>query len=161
MRLPPFQELVDAHWREVARLAHALAGSNGGDDVAQQAWTQALAAYPRLRRADNLRAWLLTITHRCAMDHHRAAARVTPVAEPPEPPSPASSVTGATGEPAADLWDRVAHLPLRQREVIALRFVGDLDHAGIAAALGISTVMSRRVLSDALAALRLDKEALR
>ena len=47
--LPAFQTLVDAHWRDVARLAHALAGPVDGDDVAQQAWTQALAAYPALR----------------------------------------------------------------------------------------------------------------
>ena len=45
VHLPPFQQLVDAHWRDVARLAHALAGPDDGDDVAQQAWTQALAAY--------------------------------------------------------------------------------------------------------------------
>ena len=71
MTLPPFQLLVDAHWRDVARLAHALAGPVDGDDVAQQAWTQALAAYPSLRSAANLRGWLLTITSRCAMDAHR------------------------------------------------------------------------------------------
>ena len=39
MSLPPFQHLVDEHWRDVARLAHALAPGHG-DDVAQQAWTQ-------------------------------------------------------------------------------------------------------------------------
>ena len=66
-RLPPFQRLVDDHWRDVDRLARALAGS-AGEDVAQQAWVQALAAYPRLTSARNLRSWLLTITHRCAMD---------------------------------------------------------------------------------------------
>ncbi len=33
-----------------------------GDDVAQQAWTQALAAYPRLTHARNLRSWLYTPT---------------------------------------------------------------------------------------------------
>ncbi|MEO7070736.1 MAG: sigma-70 family RNA polymerase sigma factor, partial [Nostocoides sp.] len=71
VNLPPFQRLVDDHWRDVARLAHALAGPVDGDDVAQQAWVQALAAYPSLRSATNLRSWLLTITHRCAMDVHR------------------------------------------------------------------------------------------
>ena len=48
--LPPFQSLVDAHWRDVARLAHALAGPTHGDDVAQTAWTKALAAYPSCDR---------------------------------------------------------------------------------------------------------------
>lgn len=153
MSLPPFQHLVDAHWRDVARLAHALAGPDAGDDVAQQAWLQALAAYPRLTRADNLRGWLLTITHHCAMDHHRRRravphedpARLAPVAVVPPPDTP-----------EAELWARVADLRPRQREVVVLRFVGDLDHRTIAATLGVSVAMSRRLLSDALAALRTD-----
>ena len=66
------RQLVDAHWRDVARLAHSLAGPGEGDDVAQQAWTQALAAYPRVTSTANLRSWLMTITARCAMDGHRA-----------------------------------------------------------------------------------------
>ncbi len=154
MSLPPFQQLVDEHWRDVARLAHALAGPSHGDDVAQQAWSQALAAYPRLTHARNLRSWILTITHRCAMDHHRAARRSTPYEDPStlveapvaEPPPPAD----------AALWARVAALPERQREAVVLRFVADLDHRAIAAALGTSPGMSRRLVSDAVATLRLD-----
>ena len=80
--LPPFQSLVDAHWRDVARLAHALAGPTHGDDVAQTAWTKALAAYPFVRSATNLRGWLLTITHNCAMDAHRSARRTVAVEDP-------------------------------------------------------------------------------
>ena len=76
MNLPPFQRLVDDHWRDVARLARGLAGPVDGDDVAQQAWTQAYAAYPGLTSTRNLRGWLLTITHRCAMDLHRSRGRV-------------------------------------------------------------------------------------
>lgn len=152
--LPAFQTLVDAHWRDVARLAHALAGPVDGDDVAQQAWTQALAAYPRLTHARNLRSWLLTITHRCAMDHHRVARRTTPhedpslLAQAPTLPPPEA--------PDGDLWARVAALPPRQRDAVVLRFVGDLDHRAVAAALGTSPGMSRRLVSDAIATLRLD-----
>ena len=97
VNLPAFQALVDAHWRDVARLAHALAGPVDGDDVAQQAWTQALAAYPSLRSATNLRGWLLTITHRCAMDAHRGRGRR---AVPHD--DPASLVTREPLVPAAD-----------------------------------------------------------
>lgn len=75
MTLPPFQHLVDAHWRDVARLARVLAGPADGDDVAQQTWAQALAAYPTLRDARNLRGWLMTVTARCATDVHRTRAR--------------------------------------------------------------------------------------
>lgn len=154
MSLPPFQHLVDEHWRDVARLARALTGPSDGDDVAQQAWTQALAAYPRLTHARNLRSWLLTITHRCAMDHHRAARRTSPHEDP------SALVRAPVAEPPplpdGDLWAGVAALPQRQREAVVLRFVADLDHSAIAAALGTSPGMSRRLVSDALATLRLD-----
>ena len=157
VNLPAFQTLVDAHWRDVARLAHALAGPVDGDDVAQQAWTQALAAYPGVRSATNLRGWLLTITHRCAMDVHRGRARR---AVPHDDPASLSSVPAA---PAADaalpngpLWSRVGALPPRQREAVVLKYVADLDHPTIAAALGTTPAMSRRLVSDALATLRKD-----
>ena len=156
--LPPFQSLVDTHWRDVARLAHALAGAEAADDVAQQAWTQALAAYPRLTSARNLRGWLLTVTHRCAMDHHRSARRTTPVADVG---SLDARSAPAPGEPVPALWAAVAQLPTRQREAVVLRYVADLDHAAIAAALGTTPTMSRRLVSDGLATLRLDEESLR
>jgi RNA polymerase sigma factor (sigma-70 family) len=157
VNLPAFQTLVDAYWRDVARLAHALAGPVDGDDVAQQAWTQALAAYPTVRSATNLRGWLLTITHRCAMDVHRGRARR---AVPHDDPA---SLTTGPAAPAADaalpdapLWARVGALPERQREAVVLKYVADLDHPTIAVALGTTAAMSRRLVSDALATLRKD-----
>ena len=159
MTLPPFQQLVDAYWRDVARLAHALAGPVDGDDVAQQAWTQALVAYPRLRSASNLRGWLLTITSRCAMDVHRARGRravpsndIAMIGEV----SGRAMVQGPETELADEtLWYHVASLPERQRHAVVLKYVGDLDHRSIAKALGMTPVMSRRLVSDGLAALRL------
>lgn len=155
MKLPPFQYLVDEHWRDVARVAHALAGPVDAEDVAQQAWTQALRAYPRLRGAHNLRGWLLTITTRCAMDAHRSRARrAIPVGEAldvPEGPG-----LGDPGEalPDGTVWGAVRRLPARQRTAVALRYVADLDHAQIARCLDTTPAASRRLVSDALTALR-------
>jgi len=149
VNLPPFSQLVDAHWRDVARLAHALCGPDDGPDVAQQAWTQALAAYPGLRDARNLRSWLLTVTARCATDAHRARARRPVLADPPEraaPPDPTP--------PDPVLWDAVRRLPERQRTAVVLHYVVDLDHAAVAAALGTTPAASRRLVSDALTTLR-------
>lgn len=175
MELPPFQRLVDAHWRDVARLAHALAGPHDGDDVAQQAWTQALAAYPSLRSAANLRGWLLTITHRCATDVHRGRGRrAVPVEDPVGAADRAQAAAGAraTGSgpavpgedalpgrdlPAGDLWDAVRALPERQRVAVALRYVVDLDHAEIAELLGTTPAATRRLVSDALRTLRTEE----
>jgi RNA polymerase sigma factor (sigma-70 family) len=172
--LPPFQRLVDAHWRDVARLAHALAGAADGDDVAQQAWAQALAAYPRLRSAENLRGWLLTITARCATDVHRARAR-RPVAVPdveltagtaradwpaglsggPVPREPCAPAADAGAYlPDDPLWQAVRALPERQRLAVALRYAADLDHAQLARQLGTTPAATRRLVSDALTTLR-------
>lgn len=155
VHLPPFQHLVDAYWRDVSRLAGSLAGPGEGDDVAQQAWTQALAAYPNLTNASNLRSWLMTITARCAMDGHRSRARrPTPVDVVPEEAAATVPAADAVAESDAQLWDLVRTLPARQREAVALRYVADLDHAGVAAAMGTTSAATRRLVSDALATLR-------
>jgi RNA polymerase sigma factor (sigma-70 family) len=157
--LPPFQYLVDAHWRDVSRLAHALAGPVDGDDVAQQAWMQALAAYPGLRSSTNLRGWLLTITSHCAMDLHRSRARrpvpVQDIVAVGEIGGRSLTMGPDKDSPDEILWSRVARLPERQRQAVVLKYVVDLDHRSIAKALGTSATMSRRLVSDALATLRL------
>lgn len=153
MNLPPFQRLVDAHWRDVSALAHALAGPVDGDDVAQQAWMQALAAYPRLRSAANLRGWLLTVTARCATDLYRSRAR----SAVPMPDIPETGQVEPMFEPAMSdgaVWAAVRALPERQRSAVALRYVADLDHAQIARFLQTTPAASRRLVSDALATLR-------
>lgn len=155
MTLPPFQRLVDRHWRDVARLAHALAGPVDAQDVAQQAWTQALQAYPQLRSATNLRGWLLTITAHTAMDSHRARARhPVPAGTPSALPERPGGTDPGAGLPDAELWAAVRELPDRQRTAVILRYVGDLDHAEIARLLGATPTATRRLVSDALATLR-------
>ena len=156
MTLPPFQRLVDDHWRDVARLAQALAGAVDGDDVAQQAWTQAYAAYPALRSATNLRGWLLTITHRCAMDVHRSRSRRAVPTDDDAVLERAAVLVAGPEEHLGDdaLWSRVARLPERQREAVVLKYVGDLDHPTIAELLGTTPTMSRRLVSDGLKTLR-------
>lgn len=151
VKLPPFQALVDAHWRDVSRLAHALAGPVDGDDVAQRTWEKALIAYPKLTSAKNLRGWLLTITARNATDVHRSRKPQAPMYD--ELPV---TVEGpdTTEWPDPDLWDAVRRLPDRQRTAVALKYVVDLDHAAVARALDTTPAASRRLVSDALIALR-------
>ncbi len=158
MALPPFQRLVDEHWRDVSRLARALSDPSDADDVAQQAWTQAFAAYPRLRASVNLRSWLLTITHRCAMDQHRSRGRR---AVPTDDDLVLEASGGTAAGPDAggvdsELWARVARLPERQREAVVLKYVVDFDHPRIAELLGTTPTMSRRLVSDGLKTLRKD-----
>src|SRR3712207_7063910 len=94
VQLPPFWTLVEAHGDELLAHARRVAGDQHAEDVLQDALLRALRAYPRLRHADHLRAWLYRVTTTAAIDAHRALRRERPVAEPPE--------TGVTDDVDAD-----------------------------------------------------------
>lgn len=153
MTPPPFQRFLDEQRDPVWRFLVASVGREHADDCFQETFLAAMRAYPRLRDAENLRGWALTIAHRKALDHHRARARApVPVAAVPEPAAPG---TGPGAALDADLtWAAVRLLPPRQRAVLTLRFAGDLSHAQVAAALGCSEEASRQAQRDGLRTLR-------
>jgi RNA polymerase sigma factor (sigma-70 family) len=147
--LPPFQEVVDRHGREVYRLCAAMAGRAGADDCYQETMLAALAAYPRLRDAAVVRSWLLTIAARKAIDGHRARRR-DPV------PVPEPDAGGAPDAPPRDeaLWARVRELPEKQRIAVGYRFVADLAYREIGAAMDTSEEAARRNVHEGLRRLR-------
>ena len=157
MTPPPFQRFLDEQRDPVWRFLVASVGREHADDCFQETFLSAMRAYPRLRDAENLRGWALTIAHRKALDHHRARARhPLPVEEIPEP---ATGTARQDTEPGAALdagqtWTAVRRLPPRQRAVLTLRFAGDLTHAQVAEALGCSPEASRQAQRDGLRALR-------
>ena len=154
MRLPPFQNLLDAHARDVHRFLIATVGPIEADDVYQETWLAALRAYPGLGDAANLKGWLFTIAHRKAIDHARARARrATPVAEPGELPQAPVAESGATA-PDEELWAAVAALPDKQRTAVALRFIADSAYAEIATAMEISEPAARRNVHEGLKRLK-------
>jgi RNA polymerase sigma factor (sigma-70 family) len=156
--LPPFQSLIDAHSEDVWRMLIASVGRGDAEDCFQETFVSALRAYPRLRAGSNLRAWLLTIAHRKALDVHRARARhPLPVGAIIDGPDP-RSIQGVSSSPRPHgdeaLWQAVHQLPERQRSAVVLRFVGDLPHRDIASAIGCSEEAARRSLHEGLTALR-------
>ncbi|MGA2009047.1 MAG: sigma-70 family RNA polymerase sigma factor [Solirubrobacteraceae bacterium] len=159
MPLPPFQSLIDAHGVDIHRFLIASVGAGDADDCYQETWLSALRAYPRLRDASQLRAWLFTIAHRKAIDHVRARRRApTPVPDLGDGAT-ASLTTGALpGDalPDAELWARVAALPDKQRTAVALRFVADCAYAEIAGAMATTEQAARRNVHEALTRLRKD-----
>jgi RNA polymerase sigma factor (sigma-70 family) len=152
---PPFQRFLDAHREHVWRFLVASVGRADAEDCFQETFVAALRSYSRLRDNSNLRAWVLTIAHRKALDSHRGRTRrALPVAEIAE-----VADRGGVSFPAAagrdeTLWHAVHELPARQRSAVVLRFVGDLPHRDIAAAIGCSEEAARRSLHEGLAKLR-------
>jgi RNA polymerase sigma factor (sigma-70 family) len=143
--LPPFQQLLERHSEDVWRTLRAIVGAQAAEDCFQETFLAALRAYPRLRPDSKPRAWLLTIAHNKAIDHlrrtRRQEAEVEVAAE--DPPAPDQ-----------EIWGAVAALPPRQRAAVTLRYIGDLSHREIAAAIGCSEEASRRSLHDGLQTLR-------
>lgn len=152
-RLPPFQRFLDAHGADVLRFLVAAVGRHDADDAFQETFLSALRSYPRLRPDSNLRAWVLTIAHRKALDVHRARGRdPVPVAEIGDHARP--TPRAAAADAPEDHWERVRALPARQREVLTLRYAADLSHAEIAIALGCTEAAARRAAADGLKNLR-------
>lgn len=148
--LPPFQALLDAQGRDVYRFLVASVGPVDAEDCYQETWLAALRAYPRLRDSSNLRAWILTVAHRKAIDHVRARRRrPTPVADLPETAVPAAELDGSS-----ELWSRVRALPTKQRTALALRVVADLGYDEVARVMGTSEEAARRNVHEALQRLR-------
>jgi RNA polymerase sigma factor (sigma-70 family) len=144
----PFQRFLDEHRDAVWRFAVASVGRQEADDVFQETFLAALRAYPRLRAGSNLQAWVMTIAHRKALDHHRARARR---------PAPGAVAEIAVHDPDGrdeELWAAVRALPPKQRAAVTLRFAGDLSHAEVARALGCSEEAARRSAHEGLKRLR-------
>jgi RNA polymerase sigma factor (sigma-70 family) len=150
----PFQRFLDEQRDAVYRFLVAAVGRDAADDCFQETFLSAMRAYPRLRPSSNHRAWVLTIAHRKAMDHHRARARnPLPVEALPE-------VAVHDADPRDDeTWARVHALPAKQRAALLLRYAGDLSHREVAAALGCSEEAARRSAHEGLKKLRLELTA--
>jgi RNA polymerase sigma factor (sigma-70 family) len=146
--LPPFEHVVTEHARVVLRVCRALLPDHDAQDAAAETFVSALRAYPRLRPDSDVRAWLVTIAHRKALDVLRSRSRTLPVADVPEQPV---HVTAGRDD---DLWEAVRALPDKQRLAVAYRYVADLPYAEVAAAMGTSEAAARRNAADGVKALR-------
>jgi RNA polymerase sigma factor (sigma-70 family) len=156
VRLPPFQRLVDDHAAELHRFLVASVGPRDAEDCLQETLLSALRAYPRLRHADNLRAWLYTIAQRKAVDAVRSRSRHRAsdldwvaeggLASDPQP------------TPDDGLWRSVRALPAKQRAAVIHRFVFDLAYHDVGERMGISEEAARQNVSAGLRRLRREVE---
>lgn len=125
------------------------------DDEAQDAVQETLLRLFRELRAgqsiENPRAWAYRALYRLAMDEHRQRRRLTLVAD---------RLGGQAQPDAAPANDRVAvwaavdELPIRQRQVLYLRYRADLPFEDIGRVMGISASAARSHATQAMATLR-------
>jgi RNA polymerase sigma factor (sigma-70 family) len=154
VNLPPFQSLLDSYRGDVYRFLVASVGVVDADDVYQETWIAALRAYPRLRRADNLRGWLLRIAQNKAIDSQRARARRPLPSDslPERAAAPEAAPVTPDGEP--ELWAAVRRLPPKQRAAVFCRSVLGMPYSELAELLDSSEDAARRNVHEGLKALR-------
>jgi len=151
MTVTPFDQVVTEHGAVVLRVCRAVLGPVDADDAWSETFLAAMQAYPRLRPDSNIRAWLVTIAHRKAIDRHRVARR-SPVPTETLPERPTR--LGNPDPSDDDLWEAVHLLPDKQRAAVAYRYLADLPYREIGALLGSSEAAARRSAADGIATLR-------
>jgi RNA polymerase sigma factor (sigma-70 family) len=150
----PFEQAVTDHGATVLRVCRAVVGPVDAEDAWSETFLAALRAWPDLDDDANVRAWLVTIAHRKAIDVRRAEARRgIPVADLPE-----GAMARQDGPdqllPDGDLWRALAALPEKQRQCVAYHHVAGLPHAEVAGIVGGTATAARRAASDGIATLR-------
>ena len=150
MAIPPFQTFLDSERDTVFRFLVATVGPDEAEDCFQETFISALRAYSRLKPDSNVRAWVLTIAHRKAIDAVRARKRrPLPVDEVPE-----TAVHDGRPSEEPELWAAARELPAAQREALLYRFAADLPYSDVAEALGTSEEAARQRVSEGVQRLR-------
>jgi RNA polymerase sigma factor (sigma-70 family) len=154
--MQPFEAIVAEHGPVVMRVCRALLGPVETDDAWSETFLAALRAYPDLRPGSNVRAWLVTIAHRKAIDQLRARTRAPqPDANLPDR-SPGDRSPGESGPepPDTELHGALAALPFKQRGAVVYRYLADLSYAEVGLLLDCSESAARRNAADGIARLR-------
>ena len=147
--------LYTAHYRPLVRLAALLLHDTpAAEDVVQDAFVAMHGSWRRLRDTDKAVAYLRQAVVNRARSRMRHLKVVDKHAPTPPPDAPSAEV-GALGAVQRDeVMAALRRLPHRQREVLVLRYYGDLSEAQTAAAMGCSAGAVKSHTSRAMAALR-------
>jgi len=148
-------ELYEAHYRPLVRLAALLVHDiTTAEEVVQDSFVALHAGLHRLRDREKALSYLraAVVNRSRSVIRHRVVVDRNPAQAPPDMPSAEHS--------ALELIERssvvkaLQVLPGRQREVVVLRYYGDLSEAQIAAAMRISRGAVKSHTSRAMATLR-------
>jgi RNA polymerase sigma-70 factor, ECF subfamily len=154
-RQTDFARVYEEHvWRVYAFLAYRLRDRHTAEDLTQLTFERALRAWSRFdpRRASET-TWLLAIARNLLIDHHRRdrSSKLEPIEERLAPTVPGPDERFAA---SPELLEALGHLSERDREVVALRFGGDLTGPEIAELLDLTLANVQQILSRSLRKLR-------
>ncbi len=151
-----------AHYKRLVRTSVLLVRDLAtAEEVVQDAYVGLYTRWARLRDPDAAAGYLRQAVvngSRSALRRRGTAQRAEPIlrAIPEIAPDPAAEISTRRG-----VLEALAALPERQREVLVLRYYGDLSEAEIADALGVSRGAVKSYASRGAAALRPILESLR
>lgn len=143
-------------WAVYGFFAYRVRSRADAEDLTQRAFERALRAWQRFDPARApVRVWLLSIARNLLIDHYRAdpSRRLKPLDEVDEDQL-GSEVTDPDIGIELDLAEALAVLSPRDREIVALRFGGDLTGPEIAEMTGLSLANVQQVISRSLRRLR-------
>lgn len=132
----------------------AVLASTGGDlqaaeDLVAEAFARAWATWRKVGRHPAPRAWVVRTALNTRVSWWRRRQREVALTETDSAAAPDSD--GGVGQ---ELMTALLRLPLRQRQVVALRLFLDLDTAHTAQVLGIAPGTVTAHMARAIAALR-------
>jgi RNA polymerase sigma-70 factor (sigma-E family) len=151
-----FAEFYAAAWGDCLRIVMvSVADRPLAEDLVAEAFTKAWASWPKVRGLAEPRAWVIRVAMNARVSWWRRHRHEVPLGSQ-------NSMAAANRDLALDgsLVAAVRRLPVRQREVIALRLLLDLDTSTTAEMLGISASTVTSHLHRAIGALRRDIPAL-
>ena len=148
-------ELFDEHYARLVRVAWLLTrDASRAEELVQDAFVDLHGRLHRLQDASRAAAYLrVSVVNRArsALRHHKVVLRHRPE---PLDDAPSAEATALERLQSARILDALNGLPARQREVLVLRYYGQLAEAEIAATLGISRGAVKSHSSRGLRALR-------
>jgi RNA polymerase sigma-70 factor (ECF subfamily) len=151
------EELFGKHHGEIyAYLVRMVRDPELAADLTQDAFVKAYRAYDSLEKPENARAWLYQIAHRVALDHIRRGKiiRFLPWTGESRGAVPSAEHFVMEGRLSGDLQRALERIPERQRAALLLAEIHDLTGLELAAALGVSHVAARALLTRARESLR-------
>jgi RNA polymerase sigma-70 factor (ECF subfamily) len=151
------EELFARHHGEIyAYLIRMIRDPELAADLTQDAFVKAYRAYDSLEKPENARAWLYQIAHRVALDHIRRQkiVRFLPWTGESRGAVPSAEHLVMETRLSGDLQRALGKIPERQRAALLLAELHDLTGLELAAALGVSHVAARALLTRARESLR-------